>query len=725
MFTIVNYRRKVAVLTALALVASVLVAAPVSAADPAPDYGATFDACADAPSSDFTDVSSNHANAGDIDCIAYYGVTKGTSATTYSPMMSVSREHMALFLIRLAGLVGIEVASDPADPGYSDIGDLSAGSQTAIAQLADLGITTGTSDTTYSPGDSVERGHMALFIARLMNLMDPMSDGDDSDGDFGYTPSDVVDNDRDKDIGSPFTDLGTATKSAYDAITELYELGVASGISDTAYGPSTLITRASMAEFMAGVLDHSNARPAGLTIQASKTSGFGEVSAAVVVSVRDDSFAAVADQAVDIFSSEADNGGLTRDGNCADTGVVGDCTWHSNDEFTDGDGNIIDDTAGATEDETNMYYAWIGDEDDQDFDADGADEVTVSIASSSAEAGLKVTSTINDNADADKVNLNKISSVAFTVQLVDNATVADGKNVARSGIKIMVGVTRTGDEENSNTNAATLTTDEDGKATYTVDRPTPDKDEDAQARNDVLTFDYASADDTEITDIAQATGVVDWIEAASVTTSVKASANNYVIVEADGDATVRATVTLYDQYGNGFREGSGQQVEITIGTGDGNEGSANVNRNGVGSRSRKLEGQTAGEPVTVTVDADPTEDPDVDIAASLDNPPVPSVQVVTNANPDDDDAREIHTFYADDNEFTTEETGAGSDADKLYSYDSDDTFTSGGSVITMAKFEELLAQPDDANMAAIEVLIYDPEGSSIFKVVENAAGEAQ
>ena len=31
-----------------------------------------------------------HANAGDIDCIAYYTITKGTSATTYSPLMSVS-----------------------------------------------------------------------------------------------------------------------------------------------------------------------------------------------------------------------------------------------------------------------------------------------------------------------------------------------------------------------------------------------------------------------------------------------------------------------------------------------------------------------------------------------------------------------------------------------------------------------------------------------------------
>ena len=65
----------------------------------------TFDACAGASASGYTDVPAGHANAGDIDCIAYYGITKGTSATTYSPLMSVSREHMALFLTRLAGLV--------------------------------------------------------------------------------------------------------------------------------------------------------------------------------------------------------------------------------------------------------------------------------------------------------------------------------------------------------------------------------------------------------------------------------------------------------------------------------------------------------------------------------------------------------------------------------------------------------------------------------------------
>ena len=77
----------------------------------------------------------------------------------------------------------------------TDIGDLSAESQTAINQLAELEVTHGTNaaGTTFSPNDAVKRGHMALFIARLMDHMDPFDDGDASTDHcmgFGYTPED-------------------------------------------------------------------------------------------------------------------------------------------------------------------------------------------------------------------------------------------------------------------------------------------------------------------------------------------------------------------------------------------------------------------------------------------------------------------------------------------------------------------------------------------------------
>ena len=428
-----RFRRQIAVLTALSLLASVLVAVPAVAADPEPDYGATFDACDMAPDSDFEDVPASHANAGDINCIAYYGITKGTSATTYSPLMSVTREHMALFLMRLAALVGIDVNDDPDDPGFTDTGDLSEKSQTAIAQLADLGITKGTTDTTYSPDDAVSRGQMALFIARLMNQMTPMADGQiglSTTTQYGYTPSDVADNDMEADIGSPFGDLGSATKNEYDAITQLYELGVAAGISDTSYAPGNDITRASMAAFMAAVLDHSNVRPAGLSIQVTPSTGWGDQAVTVVASMRDDMFGAVEDQAIDIFSSTAGDDALRDDGTCnfsqdpddvlGGDFVEDDCVWDDNDDATDVDGNLITDgdVAAGT---TRTFYAWIGDEDGDEFDANEFTAQTASASAKHAQDAHMASSTINRHAFFDengqKVDLRATSTVTFTIQL--------------------------------------------------------------------------------------------------------------------------------------------------------------------------------------------------------------------------------------------------------------------------------------------------------------------
>ncbi len=693
MFATFNrFRRRVAVLMVLSLVASVLVAVPVSAADdPEPSFTATFDACAWAPDSGLSDVPAGHANAGDIDCIAYYGITKGTSATTFSPLMAVTREHMALFLMRLAGLVGIEVP--PAgDTGFSDTDDLSDESQAAISRLAQLEITQGTSDSTYSPADSVTRGHMALFVQRLMNKMDPMSDGTD---DYGSTPSDVAE--ADADVGSPFTDLGSVTKSGYDAITQLYELGVASGISDTAYGPSALISRASMAGFMAAVLDHSNVRPAGLSIQASQTSGFGAITGTVLVSYRDDSFAPVADQAIDIFNSDAANGGIDSLGACVTVDVEGDCEWNSNDEFTDESGNIFGD-GGADEGKTHVYYAWIGEEDGDDFDADDVEEVTASVASSNGQASLEVTSSISDDAVANTADLGATSSVTFTVQLVDGA----GDDVARSGVEITVGIEMGADF--INTNAATLTTDEDGQATYTVDAPEDDEDTAGENRTDTVTF--------KSDGVVDATGTIEWIETDPVTTKAEASAPSYVVLD-DGDATISASITFYDQYGNTIREGLGQTAGITIG---GDAATVNVNRNGTGSRSHTLEAQMPGTTATVSYVADPVETLDIDLAAAVTNPGDATVQLVNTAKDDDTGSKNVHTFIADDNTFTTE-SATPAIADTLYSYDSDDTFTAGGDVITIDDFEDMLAQPDSAaNAGVVTVVIYSQDGSSIFTV---------
>ena len=745
MFSTLKYRRHVAVLAAVMLLAGMLVAAPaVGDEHPEADYTADFSACEGVGSSDFEDIPANHA--GSIDCIAYYGITQGTSATTYSPFASVTREHMALFLTRLAGRVGIEVTDTPDDPGFTDIGELSDKSQTAIAQLADLGITRGTSDTTYSPADSVSRGQMALFIARLMDQMSTFGGKDSS---YAHTPSDVKDT-AGMPVGSPFLDLGSATKSAYDAITNLWELGVASGISDTAYAPSALITRAAMADFMAGVMDHSNLRPAGLSIQASKTSGFDPVEATVVVSVRDDSYMPVIDQAVAVFNSESNNGGLDDEGMCDDAATFeGDCDWNDSDEPTNENGNIVDDGAGADEGMTNVYYAWIGDADTTEFDADDVDYVSVSITSSMNERSMKVTSDANERAegfeetDGPKVHLGRTSSVTYTVQLVD-AIDGGGDPVAKPGASIRVRVAK----DLNDVNTTTHETDDDGQFSFTIEGPTDDDDDTEQTRNDTITITYVTDDATHPVVSAQREEIakIRWIEAPSITFSAKAEVGAaYVIRESDDDAKVSASVTFYDQYGATFRQARGQLADIDF---DGatkeidhdndaatavvdvgmSSGQANVSSRGVARRSATLQGQTAGTPITVEIDPDPAEDlddPDQadDVETGLTAPTsASSIQVVVEADADRTGSKNVHTAYTDDDLFLSE-SGTATNAEYLFRYDSDDIFVDGtvagegDTVIDMEAFEKMIAEPDDntVNAAVVEIVIYS-DGSSIFKV---------
>ena len=653
MFATLNrFRRQIAVLTALAMLASVLVAVPAVAADPEPDFEASFDACADAPAGDFEDVPSAHANVGDIDCIAYYGITKGTSATTFSPLMSVTREHMALFLARLAGLVGIEVSDDPDDPEFTDTGDLSEESQTAIAQLAELDITHGSNaaGTTYSPSADVTRGQMALFISRLMNHMVPMADGAiglSTTTQYGYTPSDVADNDMDADIGSSFTDLGTATKDEYDAITQLYELGVASGISATAYSPGTDIIRAAMAGFMAAALDHSNARPAGLSIQVTPSTGWGDTAVTVIASMRSDKFGAMEDQAVDIFSSTAGDSALRNDGTCNFSSdpddvlggdlVDGDCVWDDNDDATDVDGNLImDDEVPAGK--TRTFYAWIGSDDGDKFDSDKFTAQTTSASAKHAQDMLKISSTINrhaeDTADGQKVDLRGVSSVTFTVQLRNMEANA---NVERAGVKFRVRYDRGAGY--TNTHEDELVTNDEGQVSFMITRPTDGKGDDA--RLDDIRFDElhpetgASVDDV-IEDI-------NWVEEIPELTKTTLETSTYVLA---GNPSVNAVVRLWDQYGNSHRSRAGQTADIEIGedtdtdaTADENVDERNVISRGYARWSRKpAASQTvaAGTPIEVSYEGVIAYDRDADgylldaQEEQLDNVEVTGTQPITS-----------------------------------------------------------------------------------------------
>jgi len=737
MFTTLKYRRHTAVLATLAMVASVMVAAPAVADDPMPDYKAMFDACEGVDSADFQDVPAKHPSAGSIDCIAYYGITKGTGdGSTYSPSMSVTREHMALFLTRLAELVGIEIASDPADAGFIDIGDLSVESQTAINQLADLDITQGTNTagTTYSPADSVKRGHMALFIARLMDLMAPFDDGDvDTDPVWAWIPKlvvDVPDGDdpddvADKTVKSPFTDIDRTTKEAYDAITALWELDVASGYSSTAYSPSSSITRAHMADFIAGMLDHSNARPAGVTAQVTETTDFGTVEATMVVSARDDEFAPLADASIKVFTASDSGGFDDESGKCLATGNP--CEWTDTENYTNNSGNYLQPVSvttnnGATPpgmgnmENGETWYSWMGSEEESEFVKGSSGEAMVTLTATPNALGIRVTSNLPENNTGEQVDIGTGAEVVITAQLIDTETATDDSNpVAKEGVTLSITRER-GSGNADRPGPADMKTDADGKVTFTITGPEDDVNDNTQTRNDAVTF-RGDVDNAMPADEEEGTITIQWRETDPVVTnSVAKTDASYAIID-DGKVSIRVTVNYYDQYGNPDAQNDTATLTINSPSDNGAKGQASrlvrVRNNGSAS-FRGTVNATAGTEVDVTVSPLTTATTDADDPDD--------VLAVRHAHKNDDGHSGNQTAAdsqvivdADNNRFIIDSGDADSStarAGVLYSYDSGDTFIVGDKSVDMDTFEKEIA----TNGKTVTVVFYTTDGVSIFSV---------
>jgi hypothetical protein len=110
----------------------------------------------------------------DVPADAYYteavrwmvenGFTTGISPTAFSPDSDLTREQFVTFLWRVAG------RPMPSKPGpFNDV-DPDGFSATAIAWAAEVGVTTGTSPTEFSPSATATRGQAAAFLHRYDTL---------------------------------------------------------------------------------------------------------------------------------------------------------------------------------------------------------------------------------------------------------------------------------------------------------------------------------------------------------------------------------------------------------------------------------------------------------------------------------------------------------------------------------------------------------------------------
>jgi hypothetical protein len=204
--------------------------APTTPPPPVPPTRAVDHSCpsGSVPSSPFTDTAGNvHAPA--IECVVWWELTSGLSATSYGPQHVVSRAQMATFLARTIVKSGGSLPQWPKDAFDDDNGSLH---ERAVNQLAAVGISNGAGERRYDPAGLVTRGQMATFLARTWSYRTGrlMPEG----ADFFTDDDGTV---HEKSIG------------------KVARAGFTGGIAPGRYGPFLSTDRGQMATFLARLLD--------------------------------------------------------------------------------------------------------------------------------------------------------------------------------------------------------------------------------------------------------------------------------------------------------------------------------------------------------------------------------------------------------------------------------------------------------------------------------------
>ena len=145
-------------------------------------------------------------------------ITKGTDDTTFSPNDLCTRGHIVTFLYRAAG--------EPEVSGEMPFKDVKKGKfyYNAVLWAVQNEITTGTSDTTFSPNENCTRGHIVTFLYRYLNS--PAVSG-----------------------SVPFTDVKKG-KFYYNPVLWAVQNNITTGTTPTTFSPNENCTRGQAVTFL-------------------------------------------------------------------------------------------------------------------------------------------------------------------------------------------------------------------------------------------------------------------------------------------------------------------------------------------------------------------------------------------------------------------------------------------------------------------------------------------
>ncbi|MYH56227.1 MAG: hypothetical protein F4135_08910 [Acidimicrobiia bacterium] len=666
-----------AAMVAASMVFSLLALAsppPVGAVPGEADYTAQYSACVGpaTQSYGFVDMVGSFAEEA-ANCLAHYGITRGTTDTTYSPRAGITRVQMALFMTRAAGPAGI-ILPAVRDQGFTDIDRISTEGQAAINQVASLEIMEGRSPTEFDPKGLVTRADMANHLAAFLELSVV--------GPGGWDIEENVEQDEDVDDDELiFEDIDRLPQRTYRDILNLFEMGITLGTGSGRYLPESAVTRAQMAAFIARTLAHTNARPIGLTVQQARPDDpvYADGSVEFTASFRDSRHRPVEEIPVDFFWAGEDDDPLNNAGECtssaqlADNGGSSRCEIDGQDPLTNELGNLEEDAVSITPEEDGdvVVWAWTGDDGDE-FDEDDSNPVVIELSVSPSADHIRLT---HNAGVTNTVRFGK--SLTLTFQLFDE----DGSRIRQEDAQISW---REDYDRDDTTSFKTDTkyTDSSGRFQLTI----PAERDPSRSENNltelVVTFQPGTTYDV-FDENGDPLNVEDltfkWDDDEPVAGYITLSGNQYKTASSNGSNTIRVTVT--DQYGSPI----GRKA-VTFHSSESSEDyhtapsslTRTVNSRGVTDFSYKRKTEDSGtETITVSLgEGNPEE----------------TIMIYWGETPPGDEITELTVVKVDKGSNTMVLT----DDSKVYTveYDSNDQFNIDNSPVTFSAFENVLSDND-------------------------------
>ena len=126
------------------------------------------------PYADAAEISDAHR--ANVARLTEAGIVRGHGDGTFRPLLQVSRQQMATYLV--SAIEAVTGEDLPRDASFDDVADTHLAS---IEKLATIGVASGTTEDTFSPRAPVTRQQMASFLARTLDhlasegLLEPLS----------------------------------------------------------------------------------------------------------------------------------------------------------------------------------------------------------------------------------------------------------------------------------------------------------------------------------------------------------------------------------------------------------------------------------------------------------------------------------------------------------------------------------------------------------------------